>query len=426
MRAFYACLTLGTFLARAADNPPANHANSIAAAGNRKAECPGTPRNDVPFAMKGAWIPQTTSSGMLGTAKGISMVLGRSRALGLNAVFPVAWNRGEVFHKKGTSRQQFGLRTRELYTADEKGNMAPREDILEEVIRQAHAGDKPLKVIPWFEHGLYVPPDSELAKQHPDWFLRKRVEGRVDLSVVNMKAIDQDAINGQIGAPSLILNPAIPEARAFVVGLVKDVVENYDVDGIQFDDHLQWPLDQGYDPLTQAAYNLDQYRRKHAGQDPPEAERKQVVETPLPLPNHPEWMRWRSEQVTTLMREISQAVRKAKPRIEVQLSPTPYPWSYNKYLQNWPEWVDPKNGYVDRILVQNYVDRNFDAEITRIENMNLCVPVDIGILAESRDQTDPKGIMSQVKRTQSSRARLGVSYFPLDLVPDALLEDKKP
>lgn len=86
-------------------------------------------------------------------------------------------------------------------------------------------------------------PDSSPAKQHPDW------------------VVSYDG--------SYYFDPGIPEVRALVVNGVQEIVENYRVDGIQFDDYF-YPGTDFDDSDTYTAYGknqaLDNWRRDNVNE----------------------------------------------------------------------------------------------------------------------------------------------------------------
>lgn len=64
-------------------------------------------------------------------------------------------------------------------------------------------------------------------------------------------------VNIEHGKENRILNPGIPEVRAYVVSIVAEIIENYDVDGIHFDDYFYShnSTDDALDEEQYQAYN---------------------------------------------------------------------------------------------------------------------------------------------------------------------------
>jgi hypothetical protein len=148
----------------------------------------------------------------------------------------------------------------------------------------------------------------------------------------------RDKAGSEVAPDGMVwMNPLHAEVRAFLLGIVVEALNKYDVDGVQLDDRLAWPANtMGYDEYTSAAYAKD-----HGG--PPPAD-----------PNNAEWVRWRSEKVTEFAKEFYDAVRKARPDVLVSVSPSPYPWSAEHHLADWHAWA--RDGWMDEYVPQVYRD----------------------------------------------------------------------
>ena len=133
--------------------------------------------------------------------------------LGFNTIYTVTWNRGHTLYPSSVMKEAFGV------TIDPK---LEGRDPLQELIELAHAKD--IKVIAWFEFGFassYQEADGGyLLRQKPHWAARDSAG-----QVVSKNGFQW-------------MNAFDPEVQDFVLSLVKEVVQNYDVDGIQGDDRL--------------------------------------------------------------------------------------------------------------------------------------------------------------------------------------------
>jgi len=132
------------------------------------------------------------------------------------------------------------------------------------------------------------------------------------------------------------MNALDPQVQEFMMSLVLEVINNYDVDGIQGDDRLPaMPSEGGYNKAT-----VRRYRADHHGQEPPEYTKDF------------EWVQWRASQLNAFMKQLYKRVKQADPSCIVSMAPSVYPWSKEEYLQDWPTWVN--FGYVDMICPQFY------------------------------------------------------------------------
>jgi uncharacterized lipoprotein YddW (UPF0748 family) len=294
------------------------------------------------------------------------------RQLGLlnfNTIYPVVWNSGYVLHESAVA-QRIGIQP-----FVRKGLQG--QDILTDLVTQAHY--RGLLVIPWFEFGFMAPPTSELVLNHPDWITQRR-----------------DRSQTWIGAAGEVvwLNPFHPEVQQFITDLVLEVVTQYPVDGIQFDDHTSLPNEFGYDSYTIALY------KQETKKDVP------------PNPQDPEWVRWRADKITAFVTQLNHAVKKRKPKAIFSISPNPYVTAYNTYLQDWLTWV--RQGIVDELIVQVYRPnlQSFREQLARpeIQEAQQKIPTGVGVLTGLRNK--PVSMQLIQAKVQAARDRgLGVAFF---------------
>jgi uncharacterized lipoprotein YddW (UPF0748 family) len=237
-------------------------------------------------------------------------------SLHFNRLYPAVWDSGYTLYPSAVAKKVTGASSLPIISWTHR-------DVLESAIAQAHR--QGLSVVPWFEYGLMVPANSELARRHPDWLSQDR-QGKRQLHQFK---------------EMVWLNPLHPQVQQFFIELVAEAVQKYSVEGIQFDDHFALPIDLGYDPYTVALY-----RKEHLGQSPPSN------------PQHPDWMRWRADKLTALMTKIHRAVKQECPSCLVSLSPNPAEFAYNTSLQDWPDWV--QRGIVDEVVVQVYRSQSME------------------------------------------------------------------
>ena len=315
--------------------------------------------------IRGVWLTNV-ASGVLFSPWGINRAIAQLSKLNFNTVYPVVWNRGHTFYPSRVATQEPLLAIMRL-----------NGDVLEEIVQQGHR--QGLRVIPWFEYGFMTTIHSELARRHPSWI----TQGLTQKS---------DPENPQL----LWLNPLHPEVQQLILDLIKEVVSQYDVDGIQLDDHFGMPVELGYDP-----YTIERYQQEHYGNPPPNS------------PLNSEWMRWRANKISEFMGEIVQTVKSIKPDCIISLSPNPQAFAYQHYLQDWQTWV--QQGWVDELVLQVYRDElsRFTAELNQpaVRMARRTIPVSIGILTGTLGDPIPfEQIQAQVEAVRD-RAFDGVSFF---------------
>jgi uncharacterized lipoprotein YddW (UPF0748 family) len=214
---------------------------------------------------------------------------------------------------------QYKSKIMKEFTGLELDTLLKDFDPLPVLIEEAHKRN--MKVIAWFEFGFsssYKQNGGKILELKPDW-----------------KAID---VNGNLVSKNGFewMNGFHPEVQDFIISLIKEVITNYKVDGIQGDDRLPaMPVESGYDD-----YTVNLYRSEHNGKNPPEDFKDSG------------WINWRAGKLNQFMKRIYKEVKSVNPNLIVSMAPSIYPWSKEEYLQDWPEWLKTKN--VDLICPQLY------------------------------------------------------------------------
>ncbi len=337
--------------------------------------------------LRGVWLTNVASS-VLYTPWAINRAVSQLAKLKFNTIYPVVWNRGNTFYPSQVAKKVTG-RDRDLSLQVLKLN----QDVLAQIVKQGHR--QGLRVIPWFEYGFMAPPNSALAKRHPDWLTARRHASKITVDVNQPKATNPKVVDPML-TKGVWLNPFHPEVQQFMLNMIVEVVTKYDVDGVQFDDHFGLPSDFGYDRFTVALY-----QQEHQGKIPPN--------NPLDA----QWLRWRADKLTNFMERVYKAVKAVKPECLVTLSPNPQDYAYRATLQDWQTWVN--RGLVEELICQIYRNdrKSFIAELqqTALQAARKKIPVGIGILTGS--VTNPvtlKQIGQQVQWVRD-RGYSGVSFF---------------
>ena len=324
---------------------------------------PALPRQEV----RGVWMT-TSDMDILLDRDRLSGAMAQLAKLNFNTIYPVVWNSGYALHPSDVARR---VGSPQIY----RGKQG--QDPLKEIIYQGHRNG--LSVMPWFEFGFMVPESSELALAHPDW-----------LSVKANGSVTANSAGGE----NAWLNPLHPEVQKFLTDLVMEVVNKYDLDGIQFDDHMSLPRDFGYDRYTKALY------KQETGKNVPPNSADQA------------WMRWRADKITEFIGDLHDAVKTRKPKTVFSISPNYHAFAYKFSLQDWLTWV--RKDFVDEIVMQVYRDdfnsyvENLDrAEIKEVKQK---ISTGIGILSGLPRRPIPMGQIEQQSRAAHQRG-LGVAYF---------------
>ncbi|MEN6641776.1 MAG: family 10 glycosylhydrolase [Armatimonadia bacterium] len=195
----------------------------------------------------------------------------------------------------------------------------------------------------------------KLAAAPAEFEARMRAEGRL-------------LVNGK-GEMERELCPSNPLNLQLEIDTMLEVVSNYDVDGIHFD-YIRYPHDDGC-----YCSGCRQQFEERLG--------RRVANWPQDCrgPLKEEWMQFRCDNITRLVRTVSERARKLKPGLKISAAVF---WNYpqTKYTvgQDWVLWC--KQHYLDFVCPMSYTDNDawFAAQVSNHVNAAAsAIPVYSGI-----------------------------------------------
>jgi uncharacterized lipoprotein YddW (UPF0748 family) len=348
--------------------------------------------------IRGVWITNIDSDVLFDRTR-LSNSIRQLQKLNFNTLYPVVWNWGYSLYPSKVAAREVGQAMMPKKSIELLLNrpLPPNEglagrDVLQEIVDLARpklrerGHQAKMAVIPWFEFGFMTtapsdPAGSDLAKRHPEWLTQKK---------------DGTKIAKEGAHERVWLNPLNPEVQKFIKSLLVEVVKNYDVDGIQLDDHFGYPYEYGYDPLT-----VKMYQAEHQGKNPPQN------------PKDVEWTNWRAGKVTAFMKDLFKDIKKANPRAILSVSPNPQEFSKEFFLADWEAWE--RAGLVEELVIQLY--RNdlsrfkWEMQKPEVQRAKTHIPVAIGVLAGLKPRPiTMKQIQEQVAALREEQLA-GVSFF---------------
>ena len=330
--------------------------------------CQSDPMREI----RGVWLTNIDSDVLFETDRTTEAIALLAEA-NFNTLYPTVWNWGYTLYPSKISEAFTGL------ALDPTPELQGR-DILAEIVEQGHL--KGMAVIPWFEFGFMAPADSELALRHPQWLTT-----REDGSTIWWEGDVHQRV---------WLNPLRPDVQEFMSDLIVEIVSNYDIDGIQLDDHFGYPSEFGYDE-----YTVELYQKEHQGQLPPQN------------PKDRDWVRWRADKITAYVETLFHQIKQHNPRAIVSVSPNPQYFSLNSFLLDWYKWE--RKGLIEELIVQIYRDRN-DSLIRELQQPEILaakehIPVGIGILSGLKGRPVLWHKISKQVKIARDREFAGISFF---------------
>ena len=328
-------------------------------------------------AMRGAWIT-TAASTALDSKDNIKAMVTTCKAAGINNIFVVVYNNGRTIYPSTVMQSLIGIKQLERYAG---------RDPLQECIDEGKLAG--IKVHAWFEYGFsssYSANGGLIVAAKPNWAAKD--------------------VNGQLVVKNGFdwLNGIHPEVQQFMIDLFKEVVTNYTIDGVQGDDRLPaMPSTGGYD-----SYTSNLYKAENSGATPPGNSADAG------------WIKWRANKLNNFIKRLRNEVKAIKPSIQFTMSPSPYPFSINEYLQDWPTWVD--SSWVDAVMPQcyRYTINDYDAVLTQQKSFykNSNVLFYPGVLVKSGSTIQSDGLMSQFIQSNRNNGFKGEVFFFYEGVKD--------
>lgn len=244
------------------------------------------------------------------TDKGVATAMDYLEYIGVNTVLAVVLNGGYTTYPSGVMQNLFNQPIHPQFAG---------RDPLDRIVIEAHRNG--IEVLPWFEYGFcpsYSNNGGFIIKKFPSW-ATKDTSG--NLCVKN----GFDWMSG--------INP---EVQNFIISITTEIIDKYDVDGIEFSDRCPaLPVEGGYDSVTVAIFKAE-----HNNQAPPLNFRDGS------------WMRWRADKMNDWYKRVRDSVKFRDKNLFVDSSPNAYPWCYDEYLADSKNWFD--SGTVDNLLPQFY------------------------------------------------------------------------
>ncbi len=331
-----------------------------------------------PNALRAAWVT-TAASTALESRANIQQCVQTCKTANINNIFVVVYNNARTCYPSTVMQNLIGIPIRESFAG---------RDPLQEMIDEGHKAG--IKVHAWFEYGFsssYSANGGAIVAVKPNW-AAKDISGKL----VVKNGFDW-------------LNPFNPEVQNYMIDLFKEVTTKYNVDGVQGDDRLPAvPSTSGYDSYTTNLYFTEN------GVNPP-ANNMDAG-----------WIQWRAKKLNSFLKRLRSEVKAIKPAIQFTMSPSPYPFSLNEYLQDWPTWVD--SSWVDAIIPQcyRYTIADYTTVITQQKGYyrNTAVPFYPGVLVKSGTTIQSDDLMKQFIAKNRQLGFKGESFFFYEGVKDKL------
>jgi uncharacterized lipoprotein YddW (UPF0748 family) len=285
----------------------------------------------LPLQLRGLWVDAFGPG--FKTPNEVDKLVRDAQAMRVNALFVQVSRRADCYCNKSSMPR----------TADPA--VPAGFDPLQDVLDKAHAAG--IQVHAWIiSTGVWNKTAVEFSSNHPF-----KLHGPTSKGRDNWLTVRADG-ETRAGA-DYVLDLGHPDAAEFVANMYSSVVQNYAVDGVQFD-RIRYPDSGGPPFLATWGYN------------PTALERFQLEtnRTDKPGVADPQWLQWRRDQVTNLVRRVYLQVKSIRPSVWVSAATITYreaptnleqfeqSRTYSEILQDWPAWM--REGILDLNIPMNY------------------------------------------------------------------------
>jgi len=229
-------------------------------------------------------------------------------------------------------------------------------DPLSLVIREAH--QRGIEVHAWINVFLaWNPTDkppsnpAHLLNRHPEWFMASADGIEMGSKVLG----DVDLVRR--GVEGRYLSPSVPEVRRHLLRVIREIIEKYDIDGIHLD-YVRYPnLHYDYSLISRAEFTrklgFDPLRVIDHSNGSAEDLRNRRLKV---------WQKWRTDQITVLVKGIRTLLRELKPDIQLSAAVKPdVKRAYVQHGQDWIRWINRE--MIDFVIPMFYTGS--DKEIAR-------------------------------------------------------------
>jgi autotransporter-associated beta strand protein len=275
--------------------------------------------------IRGTWI--TTTSNDDWTSANIGTTMSSLKQAGLNTVYVQAWKNGYTNFTSGTLAG---------FTGGSSTNSGITSPTLLSDARSAAAASG-LVMGAWFEYGNMAQftgnTGTSTSSFNPLAAKCRDATWTVGTTSGTGWLLRDPNGNYTTGSNGFVwMNPLVPEVRNLIKGIAIDAVNQFDLQIVQFDDHLAWPQAYGWDSYTAAVY-------------------KQETNRNLPASTaDANFASWRREKTQAFFAEVSDAVKAVKPSVIVSLAPSPITTSSSSFCFDWSQSMTK----ADEVLPQVY------------------------------------------------------------------------
>tara|TARA_B100001079_G_scaffold24278_1_gene18653 strand:+ start:1109 stop:2272 length:1164 start_codon:yes stop_codon:yes gene_type:complete len=238
---------------------------------------------------------------------------------------------------------------------------------------------------------------NHILHTNSDWIDQNNRE------VLNVDIEIQKNMMSNKGYEGLYLSPNHPKVNSYLLTIIRELIENYELDGIHFDYIRYHDSGYGKNPTAIAYY------RKYHGFN--------ALSSSVPSKSEiSEWNDYKRKSITDLVRETRKLVDYLSPNIELSAAVKPNLYeARDRFFQEWDVWIAA--GYLDKAIVMNYAPnlkefaRNIDIIYDNLPS-KYWKSIVMGIATYNQS---PSKVINKIKYSKVTRFK-SVSFFSYNVM----------
>ena len=253
------------------------------------------------------------------------------------------------------------------------------------------------------------------------WSSRLKPVQKNHLLYTNMEWLDQNKkgeINishelkklngGKNGNEGFYLSPNHPRVNQYLISVFKELIENYELDGLHLDYIRYHDSEYGQNPGA-----IEQYRKENGLKV---LQLSTSAPDPVTVVKSEQWNDSRRKAITKLVRETKSLIDVIRPNLILSAAVKPNLYqARERYYQEWDVWLAA--GYLDKAVVMNYA-KNLKDFAANIDIMYDNLPTKYRkkiIMGIATYNQSARQVVDKVKYTRVTRFK-GISFFSYNVM----------
>lgn len=283
--------------------------------------------------MRGVWIVRHN----MASEQSIDKLIKVAEEMQFTDLFVQVRGRGDAYYNSKIEPKAEGLAP----------NFDPLAYLLEKV------ADKPFRIHVWL-NALYFwsaekQPDSpdHLFHTKPDWIVQP----------YHFDSTATDPLKKNLRNPEgLYHSPVNDEVKTYLLTVIKDVLTNYDVDGLHLD-YIRYPgREYGFNEDARERFKNRHFIDPLTLKKNPEVFIDNHGQTGYEL-HYSRWATFLRDELSLIVKDIAHYMRKSHPGVKLSAAVKPeLKKAHWEFFQDWDRWVNA--GWLDFAVAMNYTPHN--------------------------------------------------------------------